>query len=161
MKSNEKKLSKAFYTVYSKSILMKLRSLGIVQIIFALIIILVDLEAANTFRYLNVWTTYLDIFRPLVLVSILMIWLGIKFIQSKEEINFHIDKLFQKVGLKISNKTTGIVSLVVGIIMLIIPVLHSPIQILVVFFDDATAPLALLSLFLIILGSYILIKSKK
>ncbi|MBN1467631.1 MAG: hypothetical protein JW924_02815 [Fusobacteriaceae bacterium] len=147
---------------------MKLKKLAILQIILAVIIIIAELEMHNFFRLFS-WRSIFIIFNPMIITAILMILLGIKFIKSNQEINFHLEALFSKIGLKkLPNKTAGIIILIIGIIVFIFPIYLAGLfttfsisRLGALFFDDSKIPFTVLSIFLIIFGVYIIAKNKK
>ena len=146
---------------------MKLKKLGIIQIILAAIIILAEFEIHNVFRFLT-WSSISIIYNPMVIIAIIMIIIGIKFIKSNQEINFHIDALLSKIKLKnLPKKHIGTISLILGILMFIISAYKaeffthfSGYTLVAMIFDDAKIPFTTLVVFLTILGIYIIVKNK-
>ncbi|MFT7615633.1 MAG: hypothetical protein ACI8Y7_000448 [Candidatus Woesearchaeota archaeon] len=146
---------------------MELKKLGVIQIILAAIIIVAELESHHVFRSFSFRDIFL-IFNPMILVSILMIIVGIKFIRSNKAINFHLEQLFSTIGLtKLPQKKVGFILFLAALLLFFIPISQAGLftnfsfyRLGPLFFDDAKIPFTALCTFLIILGTYIIAKSK-
>lgn len=151
---------------------MKLKNLGIIQIILGAIIISAEIFQHNFKPFDPVYIKLLklvfsSIFNPMVIIAILLVLLGYFFIRSNQDINFHIDSLLSKFNINIPNKMVGIVILTIGILILVLPIYMAGLfstfsfsRLASLFFDDAKIPLTAISFSLILIGAYIIVKNK-
>ncbi len=151
---------------------MKLKNLGILQIIFGIIIVLVIAFQYN-FKpfdavYIKLFQLIISLlFNPMIWIAILIIFLGYKFLKVEQDINISLKSFLGRIGLKIENRKIAILLIILGSLILIFQIYNVGLfstfsfsRLGALFFNDMNIIFMILSLALIVLGSYILTGKK-
>ena len=147
---------------------MKLKNLGIFQIIFGLLIILIVAFQYNFRPFDPIYIKFIQLIislllNPLIWITILIIFLGYKFLKIEQDINISLKSFLDRRGLKIEKRKIGILLIILGGVILVFQIYQAGLfftfsfsRVGSLFFDDLKGVFTIGSLVLIILGSYIL-----
>ncbi len=147
---------------------MKLKNLGIFQIIFGLLIILIVAFQYNFRPFDSIYIKLMQLiisllFNPLIWIALLIIFLGYKFLKIEKDINVSLKSFLHIIGLKVENRKIGILLIILGVVILAFQIYQAGLfftfsfsRVGSLFFNDLKGVFTIGSFVLIILGSYIL-----